>query len=108
MLDDYGQVIENGAERLFAMAEKEGEHRQYCEKKTVDSSAAYRRSSATDARLGLVFGFLIAVFFLLASVYVVTSGYPVAGTILGSLDIAALVGAFVYGSRNADYSNNHT
>ena len=108
MLEDYGRIIENGPERLFAMVEREGEHRQYCEKKTVDSSAAFLKSSATDARLGLVLGFVIALLFLLGSVYVVISGYPVAGTVLGSLDLAALVGVFVYGSKNAGSSNNHT
>jgi hypothetical protein len=47
--------------------------------------------------LGPSMGFLIAMSFLAATVYLITSGNPIPGTLLGTLDLVALVSVFVLG-----------
>lgn len=48
---------------------------------------------------GAALGFLIGLAFVGATVYLVTSGHPVSGTILGTVDLAALISVFVFGVR---------
>ena len=48
---------------------------------------------------GLVFGFLVTLAFLAVATYLIQNGHDVAGTILGSVDLVALVAVFVAGRR---------
>jgi len=52
-----------------------------------------------DTLLGLIAGLLIAISFLLASWDLVKNGHEVAGTVLGTIDLVALVTVFVKGSK---------
>jgi len=52
-----------------------------------------------DSLLGVTAGFLIAIFFLLASWDLIKNGHEVAGTILGTIDLVALVAVFVTGKN---------
>jgi hypothetical protein len=60
------------------------------------------RADALLAQRGQLFGFLIAMLFLGASTAVVLAGHDVAGTILGTIDLVALVTVFVVGRRSSD------
>ena len=60
ILEQYNKVIPSAAERIFQMAEKEGEHRRYIEKKLVDSQA-------NQVNRGATFGFMLGVLALLRS-----------------------------------------
>jgi hypothetical protein len=44
---------------------------------------------------GLIFGLVITLSFLGCATYIILQGQPVAGTILGSIDLVALVAIFV-------------
>ena len=48
----YEEILPGAAERILKMAEKQAEHRQRLEEKIVNAEIR-------DARLGLIFGFLI-------------------------------------------------
>jgi uncharacterized membrane protein YhaH (DUF805 family) len=52
--------------------------------------------------LGLIAGFVVALSFLGVSAWLIHSGNGVGGTILGSFDIVALVGVFVYAQPSKD------
>ncbi len=91
-LEKYNCIIPNGADRIMIMAEKQQEHRHHLEKKSV-------ACSNTDARIGLVFGFIITISFLVVSAYLILKGFETSGTILGTCDLVALAGVFVYGSK---------
>jgi uncharacterized membrane protein len=58
--------------------------------------AASRRSN-----VGQLFGFIIALAFLLVSAWLINGGHEVAGVILGSVDLVALVTVFVYGVNSS-------
>jgi uncharacterized membrane protein len=92
MLARYNEIIPDGANRLIGLVERQQNHRFGLENCVVRSDA--HRSTA-----GLVCGLVIALAFLAAAVAMVLSGHDTAGTIIGSIDLVALVGTFVYGSR---------
>lgn len=52
-----------------------------------------------DSLLGIIAGFLIAIFFLVVSWDLVKNGKEIAGTILGTIDLVALVTVFVTGKK---------
>jgi len=89
----YGEVLESAPDRILAMAEKSLEHRM----------AQQDRSSRTDALLGvlgLIFAFLLALVVLGGSIWLIGDGKEVAGTILATLDLVALVTVFIFGRRS--------
>ena len=47
--------------------------------------------------IGQIFGLIITILFLSSSVYLVSTGHEVAGTVLGTVDLVALVTIFVLG-----------
>lgn len=49
--------------------------------------------------LGLASGLVVALSFLGVSAWLIDGGHDAAGTILGTVDIVALVGTFVYAHR---------
>ncbi len=74
------------------MAESQHDHRQRLEKGVVESNIS-------DQRIGLIFGFIIAMTSIIGGIYLAANGKSAAGltAILGAL--AALVGVFVYGKH---------
>lgn len=87
-LNGYNELIPNGAERVMKMAENQAEHRMHLEKMGL-------RRSFNQGSTGQWMGFSIAILFFLTSVYLIFSGFTVSGTILGTVDLVALVTVFV-------------
>ena len=69
-------------------------------KNTNELKGKEEKRIGRDSFMGLIAGFLIAVLFLLASWDLVKSGHEVAGTILGTIDLVALVTVFVTGRKS--------
>jgi len=86
----YNEVIPNGGDRLMSTVEKQLEHRIEIEKKGVKRS--FNQSST-----GQWMGFTIAIFFGVIAWDLAKSGYPVTASILGIVDIVALVAIFITG-----------
>lgn len=93
LLAQYNDVLPGAAERLIAMAEAQARHRMELERLALVSEI--RRSY-----WGLGAGFVVAMTLGIGSVFVVLDGHEVAGTILGTADLAGLVGVFVYGTQS--------
>ncbi|OGS02444.1 MAG: hypothetical protein A3G41_02480 [Elusimicrobia bacterium RIFCSPLOWO2_12_FULL_59_9] len=72
------------------MAENQAQHRQNIEVKLVVSGLV-------NERIGAIGATIVSLGFLGGAVYSIASGYPAAGTFLGTLDILALVYAFRVG-----------
>lgn len=92
-LKEYAGLIDNAPERIFALFEKQSNHRIELEKKVFGGQA-------TQSKVGQFMGFSIAVLFLAAAFTLIVMEHDVAGTILGSVDLVALVSLFVLG-RNS-------
>jgi len=92
ILTQYNDIIPNGADRILAMAENQSAHRIQLEKAVVNSDIL-------RAYLGLGSGFIVALTFLICSFILILNNQAFAGTVLGSIDLLALVSLFVYGTN---------
>lgn len=92
VLERYEKALPGSAERILAMAEKQSEHRRQVEQKII-------HSDILDSKLGLWFGFLIGLAAVLVGGWVSVKVSTGAGGVISISAIAALVGVFVYGSR---------
>lgn len=90
LLAEYDRIVPGGAERIFAQFESQSAHRQYIEKKVIDSNTFVQKFGAFAA---FVLGF-IAIGGGLLLVYIGKSitGF---GAFFGGL--ASLIGVYVYG-----------
>ncbi|MET9002745.1 hypothetical protein [Amycolatopsis sp. NPDC004169] len=59
------------------------------------------RQDAFQAWVGMIFAFVLAVLFLAASVLLIMNDHEVSGTILGTVDLVALVTVFIMGRQGA-------
>ena len=90
MLRDYQAILPDAPERIFAMAESQTAHRQMLEASVVNGGN--RR-----AYIGQVFGLIVALAFGYWAYSLIMNDHGIAGGILGTLDLVALVGVFVLG-----------
>lgn len=90
ILKGYEDVLPGCAERLVARMEKQSDHRMSLE--TFVTHEDQKQSGR-----GQIYGFAIAMIFLIASVILIILSHEVAGTVLGSVDLVALVSVFVIG-----------
>ncbi|WP_444878207.1 DUF2335 domain-containing protein [Citrobacter koseri] len=92
IIRDYDKILPGGAERIFAMAEKEQAHRH-----NIDSTAV--NGAISKDKRGQWMGFSIAVIILaIASVFAWRGNTTFAGTLI-AIDLLGLVSVFVLGRR---------
>lgn len=92
LIQRYEDVLPGGADRVFTLIEVQSAHRQQLERSNL-------RWATIRSFGGLIAGFIIALVGLIISGKVIIDGQAVAGTILGSGDLLALVSLFVFGQR---------
>ena len=99
LLKEYENILPGSAERIIRMAEQQAAHRQLLERTVIigDSKRANR---------GLWVGGVIAFAFLVGAVFLIYNGHDWAGATLGTVDVASIVGVFIYGtiSRKSERS----
>jgi uncharacterized membrane protein len=91
-LREYADIYPDAPRIIFGMAERQSDHRQGLEKYAL-------RHSTIRAYGGLVAGVIVALAGLAAAVVVAIYASAVAGAVIGTFDLASLVGVFVYGTR---------
>jgi len=92
LLKQYDDVVPGAAERIIGLLEEQSRHRMYLEKTVIVGDN--RR-----ANWGLISGWSIAVLFLITSAMLILAGYGAYGTVLGAVDLVALVTVFIYGTN---------
>lgn len=95
ILEQYNKVVPGAAERILKMAEEQSAHRRSLEQKVISSDVL-------NAKLGMLFGFIIGLVAILAGVYIVVIDKNNQGYFLSLGAIAALVGVFVYGRKKKE------
>lgn len=90
ILERYDQISPGSAERILAMAEQEAEHTS-----KIESTLVQQRGR--EVFLGQIFGFSIGIISIAAGAYIVISGHPVSGAVIGSVGVVGLVSAFIMG-----------
>jgi len=93
MLRAYGEVVENGAERVFRMAEDQGRHRRVLE--TVDLIGGMLIQF-----LGLMVGALLCTTLAYGGWVLAREGHSLFGIAAIILALGTPAGVFVYGRRS--------
>ena len=89
-LAEYDRILPGSADRIIASSERQLNHRISIEQQTISSQNK-------QSGLGQIFGFIIAIVAFLCSFGAICLDHAVAGTVIGTVDLVALVGVFVYG-----------
>ena len=88
VLQRYEEVIPRAANRILEMAENQSKHRMQLEKN--DSRKSF---------FGLAAGFFLSLGIIGGAIYLIVRGEAWAAVSLIGINVAALAGVFVYGSR---------
>lgn len=102
ILAEYERLSPGAANRIIAMAEAESSHRHNIENKAIDADIEFVNRDYSEARLGQIFGFLIAILALIGSFYSAVNGAQLAGSIIGTGGISAVVAVFIYGRKKLE------
>lgn len=92
LLKEYSNIIDNGAERIFQMTEKQSAHRIQLEDHAI-------REELKQSRRGQNFGFALGVLGLILATVLALMGQEVIAGIFGTTTIVGLVTVFVIGKR---------
>ncbi|MCT0254521.1 MULTISPECIES: DUF2335 domain-containing protein [unclassified Synechocystis] len=97
----YEEVVQGSADRILKMTEKQLEHRIATENKQLDHSIKSEtkliNNEASLSYLGLVAGFMIAMFGLSGAIYLGIKDKPVASASMTGFALVSLVSVFISG-----------
>jgi uncharacterized membrane protein len=88
-LKKYDAASPGLGRKIIEMVQEEQRHLQ-----------AMDHAEISLSRRGQLFGFIIAISFLVVSGFLINQGHTVAGTVIGSVDLVALTTVFVVGQRS--------
>ena len=97
LLARYNQIIPNGAERLFAIVEKQSAHR-------IDLESHVAREQVRQSGRGQIFALTIGVLGLATSAYVAKLGLGAAAGTIASVALGTLAVTFILGKRSENSS----
>lgn len=102
----YDQIVPNGAERLMAMAERGHQHQidqeatqMELEKEALQSVNMAIANDAVLSKLGLIFGFSIALAGMVIGTWLMSTGHGVVGLTSFFGPLVGLATAFVYTTK---------
>lgn len=95
MLEKYEAMYPGITKELLHLVKEQTLHRISIESKVVDSNIK-------NSKKGLSLGFMIAMTGLIGSIFCITQGFEIGGSILGGSGLLGLVSVFVYGSKQRD------
>ena len=97
----YEDVLPGSADRILAMTEKQVEHRISAENKQLDHSIAVEKKLVQNeivlSYLGLISGFIVAIFGLSGAIYLGEKGKTISSGIMSATTLVGLVSVFVSG-----------
>jgi uncharacterized membrane protein len=79
--------------RIMAMAEQQAKHRQELERTAI-------KAGSRNSTLGVVFAFILSLSTLAAGTFCIYLGKDILGTSIGGAGLAAIIGAFIYGTKS--------
>ena len=99
-LQAYEQAFPGCAERIVAMAEPEAEHSRSIEREQVNTDKVLIQADTASERLGMWLAFVLSVFVIAISTYLIRIGLLGWGVGLVSLQLISLVSLFIYGRNH--------
>jgi uncharacterized membrane protein len=99
VLEKYDRIVPGSAERIIGWVETESQHRRAREIEAQAQYGSFMATQLSQAKLGLILGFILALAAMGAAVVALVTGHETAAAVIGGLDIVGLASIFVYGSR---------
>ncbi|MGB8261570.1 MAG: DUF2335 domain-containing protein [Terracidiphilus sp.] len=93
ILEQFGRIVPNGAERIFAQFESQAEHRQGLESRVI-------RSNTLNQTIGVVSASLIGLIGVCGGLLLAYLGKDLAGLATTFGTLGSLVGVFIYGKHS--------
>jgi len=93
----YSSLIENGAERIMRMAEKEQDHRHVLDNREQSLIEKTQNDDASITKRGQLFGLIIVGLIIVVAVVLAFGGHERLAALLVALDLASLAAVFVAG-----------
>lgn len=90
VLEGYERLIQGAAERILVMAESDAKHQQEIE-------FAALRAAEGEVKRGQLFGFIIGLTALGASMLALAMGSPAVAGVIGGTTVVGLVSVFIIG-----------
>ncbi|MFN7543319.1 MAG: DUF2335 domain-containing protein [Acidobacteriota bacterium] len=101
VLRDYEEFVPGSAERIIAMAEKQGDHRRRLESEHLAIGRLVIEKSFAEARAGQVCAVIVCFLFLAAGIYLAIDGREIAASVIGGAGMAAIVTAFLTSRKDS-------
>ncbi len=95
LLTKYDDIVDNGAERIFKMTEKQSSHRIQLEDHAI-------KEELKQSRRGQNFGFALGLVGLILATILALLGHETIAGIFGTTTIVGLVTVFVIGRKSQD------
>jgi uncharacterized membrane protein len=99
VLSLYKDVDASFAERIFAMAEKQMQHRHSLEIQSFETEVEQIKLNAGLYRRGQLFAFIIGIFTIGIGGIASIMGAPVSGGIIGTGGVIGLVSVFLFSNK---------
>lgn len=96
-LREYDEIIENGAERIMRLAEKEQDHRHALDMREQALIERVQKDDALITKRGQNYGLAICIFIVLVAVGFAIMGHAGLAALLVGLDLVSLAAVFVAG-----------
>jgi uncharacterized membrane protein len=93
-LEQYEAIVPGAAAMILASFGEQGNHRRKQENRLI-------LGNEIRSFIGQIMAFVIALAFLFASYRLINSGHQVSGSVVGTVDLVALVTVFIVGRRAA-------
>lgn len=94
---EYEEVVPGSAERIIAMAERQGDHRRRQEQVVLDAQTKNMENMRKERRLGQIFAFLVVMAVLSVVCYAIKEGLTTVACVLGGGTLISLVTVFIKG-----------
>lgn len=76
--------------------------------KCLEADVEAMRRQYSEARLGQIFAFVIAMAFIAVGGLVIDRGHPISGTLIGGAGVSGIVTAFILGRTKRDSKQEAT
>ncbi len=100
VLNGLNEVVENGAERMFSMAEKEQNVTHEFERKRLEQVSVVTKQDHNETILGQWLAFFVCVFLIALSGWAIYLNHEIIGALISCGGMAGIITAFIKRGRD--------
>ncbi len=95
IMEGYNRIVPNAAERIIAVFETEVKHRHELERLQAIGDEKDRSRSLSLVFSGQIFGFLLALAFIVSGAFLIFHDKQISGTVISTTAMLGIVAAFL-------------